>query len=202
MYYSIKRISNSDLQIAKHLIMGIPLRKPKNAFHFGRALHEAILEPEKFSIHNYSGVNKKLLNRCIETVQQSEECLHLIEGSREQEVYWTDFYTKVECKSKLDIYKKGMVIDIKTTRARTQQEFEQCIQNYEYDRQMAFYADSVGAEQIVLIGISKTTNAIFRFQAGNRSDFLTIGRAKYRYILLKIKQLNLFDQIWQRRENT
>jgi hypothetical protein len=116
-------------------------------------------------------------------------------------VYWTDFYTKVECKSKLDIYKKGMVIDIKTTRARTQQEFEQCIQNYEYDRQMAFYADSVGAVQIVLIGISKTANEIFLFRADSKSDFLTIGRAKYHYILLKIKQLNLFDQIWQSREN-
>lgn len=201
MYYTIKRISNSDLQIAKHLIMGTPLCRPKAAFHFGRILHEAILEPERFNFSNYKGVNRKLFYRCMEAVRQSKECLSLIAGSREQEVYWTDFYTKVACKSKLDIYKKGMVIDIKTTRARTQQEFEECIIKYEYDRQIAFYADSVSAGQVVLIGISKTASKLFYFKTHSNSEFITMGRAKYRYILLKIKQLNLFEQIWHMRES-
>jgi hypothetical protein len=201
MYYTVKRISNSDLQIAKHLIMGTPLQRPKSAFHFGSALHEALLEPEKFHISHHRGVNTKLLYQCIEVLRKERECLDLMEGSREQEVYWTDFYTKVECKSKLDIYKKDMVIDIKTTRARTQLEFEDCIKAYEYDRQMAFYADSVIAAQVVLIGVSKSTGNIFIFRQQSNSEFITVGRAKYRYILLKIKQLNLFEQIWHMREN-
>jgi hypothetical protein len=135
----------------------------------------------------------------LDAIWQSKECLSLLEGSHEQEVYWTDFYTGIACKSKLDVYKCNTVIDLKTTRARTQLEFEKCCIAYEYDRQMAFYADSVAAQFIILIGISKTSNQLFYIKTDYRSEFITLGRAKYRYILTKIKQYNLFEQIWNMR---
>jgi hypothetical protein len=47
------------------------------------------------------------------------------------------------------------VVDLKTTNARTQAEFEGNALRFEYDRQLAFYADSVCARKMVLIGISK-----------------------------------------------
>jgi hypothetical protein len=41
---------------------------------------------------------------------------------------------------------------------------------------------------------------VFVLETTARSSFAEWGRAKYRFILLKIGQLNLFDQIWNLRE--
>src|SRR5687767_145647 len=100
MYYQVKRISNSDLHLAKHLIMGTPLRKATNAFHFGSALHQLLLEPHLVQQANLGNLNHKVLQRCLYRIRQSRECMSLLEGSKEKEVYWQDFYTGVECKSK------------------------------------------------------------------------------------------------------
>lgn len=202
MYYHVKRISNSDLHIAKHLIMGTPLRGSRNAFHFGTALHQQLLEPHLFEEGILSQKDEKVLQRCLYRIRQSKECMSLLEGSKEQEVYWQDFYTGVECKSKLDIYKPNYVVDLKTTSARSEKEFRECILRYEYDRQMAFYADSVQAREITLIGISKTRDRLFIIHTDQRSELINIGRAKYRFILTKIKDLDLFDQIWKMRQQT
>jgi hypothetical protein len=145
-------------------------------------------------------MDEKVLQRCLYRIRQSSECMHLLEGSKEQEVYWQEFYTGVECKSKLDIYKPNQVVDLKTTSARTEKEFMECILRYEYDRQMAFYADSIQARDITLIGISKTCDRLFIIHTHQRSELINIGRAKYRFILSKIKELNLFDQIWKLRQ--
>jgi hypothetical protein len=200
MYYEVKRISNSDLHIAKHLIMGTPLKGAKNAFHFGTALHQVLLEPHLYEADKLSHIDEKILQRCLYRIRQNKECMSLLEGSKEQEVYWQDFYTGVECKSKLDIYKPNKVVDLKTTSARTEKEFRECILRYEYDRQMAFYADSVQARYITLIGISKTRDRLFIIHTDQRSELINMGRAKYRFILSKIKELNLFEKIWKMRK--
>jgi hypothetical protein len=200
MYYEVKRISNSDLHIAKHLMMGTPLKKSTGAFHFGTALHQVLLEPHLFEPGMLSQADEKLLQRCLYRIRQSKECMSLLEGSKEQEVYWQDFYTGVECKSKLDIYKPNRVVDLKTTSARTEKEFRECILRYEYDRQMAFYADSVQAREITLIGISKTRDRLFIIHTSQRSELISFGRAKYRFILNKIQELNLFEKIWEMRQ--
>jgi hypothetical protein len=195
-YYQVKRISNSNLSLAKHLLMGIPCPRPGAALRFGQALHEFVLEPHQWNPDTYPGIDLGLLNRCIRTPGQYPYCMALLEGKREQEVYWTEFHTQVECKSKLDVLSTDTVVDLKTTSARSQGEFEQNVLRFEYDRQMAFYADSVCARRIVLIGISKRVNKIFLVETTAKSAFAECGRAKYRFILLKIQQHNLFEQIW------
>ena len=199
-YYSVKRISNSDLDVARHLIMGTPHYKPRTALRFGQALHEAVLEGHKFDLHHYPDVDATLLERCIATLHQYPCCARLLEGKREHEVYWTEFYTGIACKSKLDVLGTDTVIDLKTTNARTQFEFEQNALRFEYDRQMAFYADSVCARKMMLIGISKKVQKVFVVETTANSSFAEWGRAKYRFILLKIGELNLFEQIWRLRE--
>jgi hypothetical protein len=199
-YYSVKRISNSDLDLARHLVMGTPHYKPRAALRFGQALHEAVLEAHKFELSNYPDVDAVLLQKCILSLHQYPCCARLLEGKREHEVYWTEYYTKVACKSKLDVLGTDTVIDLKTTNARTQAEFEGNALRFEYDRQLAFYADSVCARKMVLIGISKKVPKVFVLETSARSSFAEWGRAKYRFILLKIQQLNLFDQIWNLRE--
>jgi hypothetical protein len=199
-YYSVKRISNSDLDLARHLVMGTPHYKPRAALRFGQALHEAVLEAHKFDLTHYPDVDAALLQKCIHSLHQYPCCARLLEGKREHEVYWTEYYTKIACKSKLDVLGTDTVIDLKTTNARTQAEFEQNALRFEYDRQLAFYADSVCARKMVLIGISKKVQKVFVLETTARSSFAEWGRAKYRFILLKIQQLNLFDQIWNLRE--
>jgi hypothetical protein len=179
--------------------MGTPHYKPGAALRFGQALHEAVLEPHKFDPGHYPDVDASLLERCIRSLHQSPCCARLLEGKREHEVYWTEFYTGIACKSKLDVLGTDTVIDLKTTNARTQSEFEQNALRFEYDRQLAFYADSVCASRMVLIGISKKVQKVFVLETTARSRFAEWGRAKYRFILLKIGELNLFDQIWNLR---
>ena len=152
-YYQLQRISNSDLTIAAHILQGIPYQKPEAAFRLGGAFHELLLEPEKFRTESCDGLDISLLYRMHRTVMSNRYCKSLLDDSeKEKTVLWDEPTTGVLCKSKLDVIHGTTVVDFKTTSARSLRAFVSCCKQYSYDRQMAFYADSIGAKQVCLIG--------------------------------------------------
>ena len=62
---------------------------------------------------------------------------------------FTDPTTQLACKSRLDLVytspkrQNALIFDFKTTSARTQAQFLQSCYDYDYDRQAAFYLDSL-----------------------------------------------------------
>ncbi len=206
-YYQLPRISNSDLTIASHTLQGIPYQKPETAFRLGGSFHELLLEPEKFRTECCEGLDISLLYRMHRTVVSNQYCKTLLDKSeKEKVILWQEPSTGVDCKCKVDLIDKSSanhprVVDFKTTSARSLRAFINCCQQYNYDRQMAFYADSIGAKQVCLIGVSKKAQRLFFVQKYASSAFIAEGRRKYRFLLQRIQELDLYEAIYHARGN-
>ena len=205
-YYQLHRISNSDLTIAEHLLSGTPYTKPEAAFRLGSAFHELVLEPEKFRAESCRGLDIALLYRMYRTVLANQYCKDMIAASQKEEVVlWREPNTGIACKCKLDMILRQpdqlTVMDLKTTSAGSLAAFMQACRQYNYDRQMAFYADSIGARQVCLIGVSKAAKRLFFVQKYSHSSFIARGREKYLHLLQRIQELDLYESIYYARGN-
>lgn len=65
----------------------------------------------------------------------------LREGSPEKPIFWTR--NGLECKAKPDYYRKGLVIDYKTSDSASPKDFQRSLINYGYYRQAPWYLESV-----------------------------------------------------------
>lgn len=192
--------------------------KETEALEFGRAFHCAVLEPDKFlssyvalpkfdrrtkegkaGFESFIEANKgkcfidqddfdKILSMSKKLLSSPAVC-ELLEGEYEQEFYWTDEETGLECKAKLDIYKKkSHVADIKTTDCADPEIFHKSIFKYAYHRQGGMYLDAV-KENIPYYIIAIEKEAPFEFSILKLSeDVLEYGRREYKTLLERCAQ--------------
>jgi hypothetical protein len=194
-YRSLPRISNSDLTEFRKIVLpqrgdGQPL--PTKAFSFGAALHELVLEPHV--IKALPDVDLQLCMMLARRVRADPFCAWVLQFSAKEQIQlWQDETTGLALKSKLDIvHRSRLVVDIKTTSQRNYAAFVRSCYHYDYDRQAAFYMDSVGA--------NGTATRRFRFVAVQKvkpfdiwhyeatPDFIASGRKKYTALLREWKR--------------
>lgn len=246
-YREIPRVSNSDLTRFKeeHLGFGlgnsIPPANLERAKVFGRAFHQHLLEPEtigavlKQLLPDMLGAEPKLdsrdetkLHTLMKTIKQDGFCQrYLRQAERERVVLWTDPQTQIACKSRLDVVytspkrRNALILDFKTTSARTQAQFLQSCYDYDYDRQAAFYLDSLLYAdpasagdarnatnrvlfpgewattrnfKFVFIGVMKPSpHRMFVVEATSIPGFVDYGRKKYRFWLRKWRDEEVTD---------
>lgn len=189
-YRQIPAISNSDLTEFKHYLFGRKFRKPQKAFEFGSILHETILEPQKIILMPNT-VDADLINHLAKKVRSDKFCKWITQFSSKERVnLFTDPITHLNCKSKLDlVYKNSLVVDLKTTSQPNYEAFLKSCLEYDYDRQAAFYLDSIGGKRFIFIGIQKKAPYnLFYFDASKEPNFIEKGRKKYRALLNKWKE--------------
>ena len=190
-YRALPRISNSDLGKFEDIVFNRPERpQPLQAFSFGTAVHELILEPETID-KLPQGVDIAKVQTLAKTFWNEPYLKWLLRFSKKEEVVlWTCPVTGLPLKSKLDIILRGRTVyDIKTTSASSIEQFTKSVLMYGYDRQAAFYMDSIGAKRFLFIALSKTKkNTVFIMEAD--SSLIESGRKKYRKLLSVWKQRN------------
>lgn len=215
-YRLIPRVSNSDLTRLKEANLGYSIGGPSARFvtpgtqNFGRAFHQHLLEPETLGtvmaqlMPDMMPADTTKLHTLMHTVRQDSFFRRYRRlAERERVVLFSDPDTNVACKARLDMVytspkrQNALVVDLKTTSARTQAQFLQSCYDYEYDRQAAFYLDSLRyADQgewastrrfrFVLIGVMKQSpNRLFVVDATSIPGFIDYGRKKYRFWLRK-----------------
>ena len=191
-YHSIPRISNSDLTRFKNQLFGKDEKRPEKAFAFGTAFHELVLEPK--AIHSLpKEMDVALLQRLVSQVRQNAFCQWYLQFSQKENiVLFDDPDTGLGCKSKLDVvYKNRTIIDFKTTSARDYTSFLATCTAYDYDRQAAFYLDSIGGKRFVFVGVQKCKPfQLFFFEATTKPAFIQLGQKKYKALLRKWKETN------------
>jgi hypothetical protein len=184
-YRSLPRISNSDLSEFKNFIFGEVRENPVKAFAFGSALHELILEPHV--IHDVpEGVDLSLVQMLARTARKDKFLAWALRFSKKETVQlWQDPATGLELKSKLDIvHKNKLVVDIKSTSCRDYASFLQTCEKYDYDRQAAFYLDSIGAEKFCFVAVQKVKPFnVWTVEHHTNGSFIASGRKKYRALL-------------------
>lgn len=183
-YRSLPRISNSDLTEFKHFIFGEVQYKPVNAFAFGSALHELILEPH--TICNIPDVDLALVQHLASAARNNRFLSWMLQFSKKEVVVlWTDEATGLELKSKIDINHKGTIVaDVKSTSCKSLADFLRSAEKYDYDRQAAFYLDAVGGKKFVFIVVQKKIPYnIWVIEYHTDSEFIRSGRKKYKALL-------------------
>lgn len=195
-YRQIPAISNSDLTEFRNYFFGRPNFKPQKAFDFGTALHEMILEP-KNPIQAPDYVDMDLVQHLSQQVRADKFCQWILQfASKEQVHLFTDPNTELNCKTKLDLnFKNRLIVDLKTTSQTSYERFVKTCLDYDYDRQAAFYLDSVGAKRFIFIGIAKKApHGLYIFEADR--DFISSGRKKYQALLRKWKEYDYVPTSW------
>lgn len=223
-YRAIPRVSNSDLTRLKEEHLGywsVPSARfaTDKTRAFGKAFHQHLLEPETLGtvmqqlmpdLLAPGQVDPRLapnqseqLGHLMETIRKDGFCRRYLRRSeKERVVLFTEPQTGIACKARLDLVytspkrQSALVLDFKTTSARTQAQFLQSCYDYDYDRQAAFYIDSLryaGDEwadtrrfRFVFVGVMKQRpHRLFAVDATSIPNFMEYGRKKYRFWLRK-----------------
>ncbi len=198
-YRSLPRISNSDLTEFRNHLFGYKPYKPVKAMQFGSALHELILERSGQQTETVADIadtsDRRLLHSLANQVHRDKFCRWALRFSRKEAVQlWHDPATGLALKSKLDIvYKNRLIVDIKSTSQKTYSDFLRSLRTYDYDRQAAFYLDSVGASRFLFVGVQKVKPYNIWIVEPSRG-FIEAGRKKYRALLREWKRRELAGQ--------
>jgi len=147
-------------------------REDTAAFAFGRAVHAAILTPsafkkdfaiipegidrrtkagkEEYQAFLDASAGKEILTAAdAETVKaivrafkKNKDAVQLLKGTkREKPLFWTDD-NGILCKCRIDAYKAGLIVDLKTAQDAETETFTKEALRYGYDVQAAHYLDA------------------------------------------------------------
>jgi hypothetical protein len=113
----------------------------------------------------------------------------IIEGALyEQERYWKDLVFGMDCKSKIDIYRKGILkADYKTTISADPWQFHKDAWKRKYYRQGAFYTDCDG-ENTPFYFIAQEKTAPYAISVHRcTEDLINYGRNEYTKLIGQLK---------------
>ena len=219
-YRALSRISNSDLTRLKEEHLGHNSGRAKagseKANVFGRAFHQHLLEPETVGTvmqqllpDLVAPAQTSTIDKLMQTVRNDAFCQRYLRlAERERVVLWDDPTTGLACKARLDMLytspkrQNALIIDLKPTSARTQAQFLESCYTYDYDRQAAFYLDSLRQAntgewadtqqfRFVFVGVmEQRPNRLFAVDATSIPGFVDYGRKKYRFWLRKWREEN------------
>lgn len=157
---------------------------PQHACNVGHVFHSLLLEPE-LPVPAFEKVNYKLMATLVEKVKAVPLVAGLLETGRKEEViFFDDPCSLAHCRTKIDLHQDGLILDFKTTYARSQAEFEDSLFKLHYDKQAAFYVDSIEAENFIFVGIQKQSPFnLYYFDCSKHPDCIPYGRKKYKKLL-------------------
>ena len=190
-YRRLPRVSNSDLTRLRDWLFGRERVLNTRAVTLGRAVHERVLEPHKSS-ELPKGVQAEQVDALSRRLQMHDAFQRYARTAEKECVkLFTDPDTGLDCKARLDlVYEKATVLDVKTTSCRTYSAFVQTCYEYDYDRQAAFYLDSVEGKDFIFVGVQKVEPFnIYWFDASTEAGFIDYGRRKYKRLLHTWKEL-------------
>ena len=173
-YYSLPFISNSSLT-------GFT-GASEDTLKFGQQLHAAILEPWAYVSDPKS---KHKIEEMVKSARRNALLMLMLNDPLkkvEVEYFPIDEETGTQCKLKADLVVGATICDLKTTAAKTREEFNKCAIEYGYHRQGAFYLDGTGKEKFIIFAISKSwPHPTFTFVL--TKDEVAAGRAEYERLL-------------------
>jgi hypothetical protein len=205
-YRTLPRYANSDLGEFRQLRFSLhPKPATSLAQQFGTQFHAWLLEGQLDPSLPHQQQEQLAAMRKAALKQPLVHQL-LTNGLAEQVQLWTDPLTGLPCKAQTDLWlaNSGLLVDIKTTNARTYREFLASCVDYRYDRQAAYYLDGTpGARRFVFIGVQKQPPfQTFYFEATDCPGFVEGGRKQYRALLSAIQRVGFIPSSWQRTYET
>ena len=183
-------VSNTDLTKTKNCALGITRQPNPRALAFGSHFHTAVLEPGLYQ-RTTQRVPWVQIEDLAAAVRRQRFCRDLLyRGQAEQTHTATHEATGLTVKVRPDLMitspKTGRVVlvDFKTTSAPDYAHFVATIEQYDYDRQAALYADLLAAARFIIIGVQKKAPfEVWQFEMTEAPGLLEQGRKKYERLM-------------------
>lgn len=189
-YYLRKEISNSDLTSLKYQLHPelnfVKEKDKKKAFHLGTLVDALVTEPEKANHfrktvddEQYSDAEwrwgKAQLEKLRKAARKDAFLDHVLRYAEGQNIFVNPcqhfelgcYAFDLPTRCKFDWWLGMFGGDLKTTAATTQEQFEQAIDWFDWDRSRAWYMMLVNSlnplwgRQDFIYGVSKTANRVF-----------------------------------------
>lgn len=197
-YYSMFEASNSDLSVLAKYWQSFQISYDIDAaLRFGTLVDAMITEPAKIDYYKFTcaGVQYtpeefRLAEAMKMSFMMNAFCQHLLKNAdmqvvtvRNMAIEYRGYWFRMRLRMKADINAKKrlkMIADVKTTNAKTEKEFRQMIDVFNYDRQGAVYMDIEEVDMFIIIGISKHPPHQVWIVTMKRGDAMyTRGRDKF-----------------------
>lgn len=212
-YYLRTEVSNSDLtELKNYLYPRTQYGDKEKAFKFGTLVDALITENERVHYSKrmvddvtYSREDFELglaMREALRKEARKDEFLRAVLSNsdtqkfmvnKSQRFLYGNFEYTLDTRCKWDWWLPsfGFGGDLKTTFAESQNQFNEAIDFFDWDRSRAWYMDIVGSQQDFIYAISKKNLKIFK--AFIRRDDDTYKRGKEKYDELAFKWWMLFS---------
>lgn len=206
-YYNRKEVSNSDLTHLKELLAPRVWHGDREAaFRFGSLVDAIVTEPHRVNhyrrmvdeIEYTEGEFRHALqmrDSLYREAQRDQLLRFVLDHAQTQRMdvrqgqifHYGDLEYTLDTRCKWDWFLPTMGFggDLKTTAAATQQEFDQAIEAFDWDRSRAWYMDIVGSDRDFIYGISKKNGCIFKAFIERGDEIYCRGREKYEELAFK-----------------
>lgn len=199
-YRTMPRYANSDLSEFRNLMFSNKAPRPSGAAQvFGTLFHALLLEGKQPA--DVTPKIEKQLTAMHEATMSNRFAASVLPVARVEQVQvWSDPATGLLCKAQLDglVEENELIVDVKTTSARSYGEFLTSCELYQYDRQAAFYLDGTPkAKRFVILGVQKQAPyEVFYFEASACRGCIEGGRKKYQGLLKGIQRTSFVPSSW------
>lgn len=210
-YYQRNEVSNSSLTELKQLLYPQTMFGDKEkAFKFGTLVDAIITEPDRVDYYKKTvdevqyldedfelaiEMRKSLLaearkDRFLENVLKQSHT-QKVSVRKNQEFDYCGFKYTLDTRCKWDWFISPLNFggDLKTTAAASQQEFEDAIDFFDWDRSRAWYMDIVDSDRDFIYAISKKNCKVFKYFITRDDKTYQHGKEKYNELAFKYWQL-------------
>lgn len=201
-YYLRREVSNSDLTALRDILH--PRRQfgdSRAAFRFGSLVDALVTEPARVDFirltvddEPYTGDEFRLareMQRSLRLEARRDPFLgKVLEAAgtqrcmvrQGQRFTYCGFPFTLDTRCKWDWWLGSFGGDLKTTSASTQQEFDEAVDFFDWDRSRAWYMDIARSERDFIYAISKKNCRVFKKFIVRDDDTYNRGRGKYEYL--------------------
>ncbi|MDU0369589.1 PD-(D/E)XK nuclease-like domain-containing protein [Hymenobacter endophyticus] len=188
---ALPHVSNTDLSDLKGQVLGQLRALNPQALAYGTAFHAATLEPATYARTDERGVRWADLEMLARRVRRQRYCRDLLyRGTPELTHTAVHTETGIAVKVRPDLLVRSRagrrltLIDFKTTSCPDRARFLATIEQYDYDRQAAFYCDVLQADRFLIIGVQKKApHDLWVVEVSADAALMEQGRRKYRRLL-------------------
>ena len=194
-YYNRSEVSNSDLTELKNILHPrMQFGDKEAAFRFGSLVDAIITEPARVDYYRLTVDDEQYTEdefRHAQEMQKAarrDEFLFKVLGYAEtqrfmvntqQQFTYCGFPFSLDTRCKWDWWLGLFGGDLKTTFASTQQQFEEAIDFFDWDRSRAWYMDIAGSNCDFIYAISKKNCKVFKKFINRDDKVYNRGREKY-----------------------
>ena len=198
-YYNRSEVSNSDLTELKNILHPrMQFGDKEAAFRFGSLVDAIITEPARVDYYRLTVDDEQYTEdefrhaqemlKALRMEARRDEFLFKVLGYAEKKRFMVKtqqqfthcgFPFSLDTRCKWDWWLGLFGGDLKTTFASTQQQFEEAIDFFDWDRSRAWYMDIAGSNRDFIYAISKKNCKVFKKFINRDDKVYNRGREKY-----------------------